>query len=68
MWVVFALIAEVFGLGVDGHQLEGLRRRIAELDVSQIRAQADHRRLMAENADLQEIVDYFVREDAKTLN
>ncbi|HEY4259481.1 MAG TPA: hypothetical protein VGM98_04960 [Schlesneria sp.] len=67
MWIVFALIAEIFGLGVDNGQLESLRRRIAELDVSQIRLKADNERLIAENADLREIVDYFVRHDAEKL-
>lgn len=62
MWIVFALFAEFFGLGVDNVQLESLRRRIAELDVSRIRLEADNERLIAENADLREIVDYFVRE------
>jgi hypothetical protein len=67
MWIVFALIAEVFGLGVDNGQLESLRRRIAELEVSHIRLKADSERLIAENADLREIVDYFVRYDAEKL-
>ncbi len=67
MWVVFALLTEVFGLCVDNSQLESLRRRIAELDVSQIRLKADNERLIAENADLREIVDYFVRHDAEKL-
>jgi hypothetical protein len=67
MWIVFALIAEVFGLYADNSQLVSLRRRIAELDVNQIRLKADNERLIAENADLREIVDYFVRHDAEKL-
>jgi hypothetical protein len=67
MWIVFALIAEAFGLRAANSQLESLRRRIAELDVSQIRLKADNQRLIAENADLREIVDYFVCHDAEKL-
>lgn len=67
MWIVLALLAEVFGIGVDNGQLDSLRRRVTELDISQIRLKADNERLIQENADLREIVDYFVRHDAEKL-
>lgn len=62
--IIFFLLTEEFGVA---SREQALQDRITELEASYVRLEADHRRITAENADLHEIVDYFVREAGESL-
>lgn len=61
---VFLILRDLFCFA---SREQALQDRISELEASYNQLEADRRRVMAENADLQEIVDYFVRERGESL-